>query len=203
MRRVVVGVGGASGAPYALRILEFFKEYGEEVGIEPHVVFTKTGRLVWNDEVGVDPASFGFPVYRPQDMTAPFASGSSRFDAMVVIPCSAAGMARIAHGVSHDLVGRAADVMLKERRPLVLVVRESPYSLIHLRNMVAVTEAGAMVIPASPSFYSAPAGVTELLDTVTARVLDQLGVDNKLMRRWTGRLQRGGRTPGEEEGGQA
>jgi 4-hydroxy-3-polyprenylbenzoate decarboxylase len=122
-------------------------------------------------------------------MTAPFASGSSRFDAMVVIPCSAAGMARIAHGVSQNLVGRAADVMLKERRPLLLVVRESPYSLVHLRNMVTVTEAGAMILPASPSFYSAPKGVGELLDTVTSRVLDHLGVDHELMRRWTGELQ--------------
>ena len=90
--------------------------------------------------------------------------------------------------MSTDLVGRAADVMLKERRRLLLVVRESPYSLIHLRNMVAVTEAGAMVMPASPSFYSAPQGVGELLDTVTARVLDHLGIDNQLMRRWTGQL---------------
>jgi len=189
MRRVVVGVGGASGAPYALRLLDFLKAHGEEPGIEPHLVFTKTGRLVWNDEVGTDPASFGFPVYRSSDMTAPFASGSSRFAAMVVVPCSAAGMARIAHGVSQDLVGRAADVMLKERRPLLLVVRESPYSLVHLRNMVTVTEAGAMILPASPSFYSAPKGVGELLDTVTARVLDHLGVDHELMRRWTGELQ--------------
>ena len=189
MRRIVVGVGGASGAPYALRLLDFLKRHGQEAGIEPHLVFTKTGRLVWNDEVGTDPASFGFPVYRSSDMTAPFASGSSRFDAMVVVPCSAAGMARIAHGVSQDLVGRAADVMLKERRPLLLVVRESPYSLIHLRNMVTVTEAGAMILPASPSFYSAPKGVGALLDTVTARVLDHLGVDHELMQRWTGELQ--------------
>jgi 4-hydroxy-3-polyprenylbenzoate decarboxylase len=106
---------------------------------------------------------------------------------MIVIPCSAGQLARIAHGVSSDLVSRAADVSLKERRPLVLVLRESPYSLIHVRNMQAVIEAGAVVMPASPSFYSRPQGVDALLDTVVARALDQLGVDNELMARWAGR----------------
>ncbi|MFT4622978.1 MAG: 4-hydroxy-3-polyprenylbenzoate decarboxylase [Myxococcota bacterium] len=190
MRRIVVGVGGASGAPYALRLLQFLSENAEEAGVEPHVVFSKTGRLVWNDEVGVDPAEFGFPVHAPNDMTAAFASGSAQFDAMVVVPCSAGGLARIAHGLSIDLIGRAADVMLKERRKLVLVLRESPYSLPQLKNMVAVAEAGALVMPASPSFYSAPADRIALLDTVTARILDQLGIDNTLMRRWTGQLNR-------------
>jgi polyprenyl P-hydroxybenzoate/phenylacrylic acid decarboxylase-like protein len=113
------------------------------------------GRSEWH-EVGTDPAELGFPLHAWQDMTAPFASGSARYDAMIVVPCSAAGLARIAHGISADLVGRAADVMLKEKRPLVLVLRESPYNLILMRNMVAVAEAGATVIPASPSFYSRP-----------------------------------------------
>lgn len=188
MKRIVVGVGGASGAIYADRLLSFF---AATQAAQVDLVFTRTGRLVWDDEIGKDPASFGFPMHAPQDMTAPFASGSARYDAMVVIPCSAAGLGRIAHGMSADLVGRAADVTLKERRPLVLVLRESPYSLIHLRNMVAVTEAGAMIVPASPSFYSHPADMTALVDTVVARVLDQLGVDNDLMRRWAGRSPRG------------
>jgi 4-hydroxy-3-polyprenylbenzoate decarboxylase len=103
---------------------------------------------------------------------------------MVVIPCSTGGLARIAHGISDDLVGRAADVMLKERRKLVLVVRETPLSAIHLENMLAVTRAGAVVLPASPSFYSKPATLDSLLDTVVGRVLDQLGLANKLMPRW-------------------
>lgn len=183
MKRLVVGVSGASGAPYAARLLGLLRERDD---VDVHLVFTKMGRVVWNQEVGGDPADFGFPVYAPGDMTAPFASGSSLFDAMVVVPCSAGSLARIAQGVSHDLVGRAADVMLKERRPVLLVVRESPYSLIQLRNMVSVTEAGAMVMPASPSFYSGPKDMAELLDTVVARVLDRLGIDNDLMRRWTG-----------------
>lgn len=185
-KRVVVAVSGASGAPYAARLLEFCAGPGRGV-IEPHVVYTRVGRMCWADEVGTDPKDLGFPIYANQDLAAAFASGSSRFDGMVIIPCSAGQLGRIAHGTSTDLVSRAADVMLKERRPLVLVLRESPYSLIHVRNMAAVIEAGAVVMPASPSFYSRPEGVTGLLDTVVARALDQLGVDNALMRRWTGR----------------
>lgn len=184
MKRIVVGVTGASGAPYAARLMAFLHDHRDAV--ETHVVFSKVARLVWREEVGTDPADLGLPVYGHGDMTAPFASGSARFDAMAVVPCSAGCLARIAHGVSTDLVGRAADVMLKERRKLVLVLRESPYSLVHLRNMTAVTEAGAVVMPASPSFYSHPSSLDALLDTVTARVLDQLGVDNDLMTRWTG-----------------
>jgi 4-hydroxy-3-polyprenylbenzoate decarboxylase len=184
MRRLVVGIGGASGSIYAERLLSFLRD---NPVAEVDVVFTRTARLVWHDEIGTDPESYGFRMFRPADMTAPFASGSAKYDGMVIVPCSAAGMARIAHGVTSDLVGRAADVMLKERRKLVLVLRESPYSLVHCRNMVSVTEAGAVVLPASPSFYSKPADMTALVDTVVARVLDQLGIDNDLMVRWTGR----------------
>lgn len=188
-RRIVIGVTGASGAPYAARLLDFLKDEAASLDLEPHVVFTKFGRLVWGDEVGTDPKErYPFPVYGTSDMLAPFASGSAGFDAMAVVPCSAGTVGKIASGISSDLVARAADVMLKERRKLVLVVRESPYNLIHLRNMTTLCEAGAVVMPASPSFYSAPATIEELLDTVTARVLDQLGVPNDRMRRWTGKL---------------
>ena len=192
MKRIVVGITGASGAPYAARLLTFFREHAEELELDVHVVFSKIGRVVWNDEVGVDPGEYGFPIYKPGDMTAPFASGSARFDALVVVPCSAGTVGRIASGVSSNLIGRAADVMLKERKKLLLVVREMPYSLIMLRAMATVTEAGGLVLPASPSFYSAPQNRIELLDTVTARILDQLGVDNDLVTRWTGALTRGG-----------
>jgi 4-hydroxy-3-polyprenylbenzoate decarboxylase len=185
--KLVVGVSGASGAPYAWRMLSFLSGPGREAGIETHVVFSKFGRLCWDDEVGVDPASFDLPIHNPGDMTAPFASGSARFDAMVVVPCSVGQVGRIAHGVSADLIGRGADVMLKERKPLVLVVRETPFSLIALRNMATLVEAGAVVMPAAPSFYSQPDSVEALLDTVVARALDRLGVDNDLMRRWAGR----------------
>jgi 4-hydroxy-3-polyprenylbenzoate decarboxylase len=183
MMRVVLGIGGASGAIYAERLLRFF---AETQAASLDIVFSKTGRLVWAEEIGTDPASYGFPIHSSSNLAAPMASGSARFDAMVVAPCSAAGLSRIAQCVSNDLLGRTADVMLKERRRLVLVLRETPLSIIHLRNMVAVTEAGAIILPASPSFYSHPADMTALVDTVTCRVLDQLGIDNDLMRRWTG-----------------
>ena len=148
-RKIVVGVTGASGAVYAQRLLAFLADHAAPLGLEPHVVFTRYGRVVYQDETGASVSDLPFPIYNPGDMTAPFASGSAGFQAMVVVPCSAGSLARIAHGVSTDLVGRAADVMLKERRKLVLVLRESPYNLVHLRNMVAVAEAGALVMPAS------------------------------------------------------
>ena len=184
--RLVVGITGASGSIYAARSLSFLQSVAVARGIEVDVVFSKTGRLVWRHEIGTDPASYGFPIHAPGDMTAPFASGSARYDAMVVVPCSAGSLARISMGISHDLVGRAADVMLKERRPLVLVLRESPYGLIHIKNMVAVTEAGACVMPASPSFYSGAKTIEQAVDTVVARMFDQVGIENDLVRRWSG-----------------
>jgi 4-hydroxy-3-polyprenylbenzoate decarboxylase len=117
---------------------------------------------------------------------------------MAIVPCSAAGLARVAHGVSSDLMGRAADVMLKERRRLVLVLRETPISLIHARAIAQVVEAGAFVMPASPSFYSKPTTIDALLDTVVSRVLDRLGIPNELMRRWNGISPRSGDEPMEE-----
>lgn len=187
-KRIVVGVTGASGSPYAQRLLKFLAAHREALGLDVSLVFTRMGNLVWRDEVGVDPEEYGFPIFSPNDMTAPFASGSARYDALIVVPCSIAQVARVAHGMSTDLVGRTADVMLKERKTVVLVVRETPFSLIHLRNMTAVTEAGGTILPACPSFYSHPTSIEALLDTVTARILDHIGVDNSLMQRWDGTL---------------
>ena len=183
--KLVVGVGGASGSPYAKRLLDFLAREGPAAGVHVDVVFTKTGRLVWTHEIGAPP-DYPFKTWNNADLTAPFASGSSRHDAMAIVPCSAAGLARVAYGVSTDLVGRAADVMLKERRPLVMVLRETPISLVHARAIAQAVEAGAFVMPASPSFYSRPATIDALVDTVVARVLDRLGIPNELMRRWTG-----------------
>lgn len=183
VKRIVVGVTGASGAAYAARTLEFLREH---TTVEVDVVFTKTGRLVWNHEIGTDPENYGFKLWNPGDFTAPFASGSARVDGMLVIPCSTGSAARIAHGLNTDLVGRAADVVLKERRPLVLVVRETPLSVIHLRNLTQLAEAGAVVMPASPGFYHQPKTVQDLVDHVVARALDRLGIDNELFRRWSG-----------------
>jgi 4-hydroxy-3-polyprenylbenzoate decarboxylase len=183
--KLVVAVSGASGAPYAKRLLDFLAAEGPAHGIAVDLVFTETGEQIWKQEVGARPA-YPFPTWDNRDFTAPFASGSARYDAMAVVPCSAGAMARIAHGISNDLVGRAADVMLKERRRLLLCLRETPISLIHARAMTAVIEAGALVVPASPSFYSAPRSVGDLVDTVVARLLDRLDIPNELMRRWEG-----------------
>jgi 4-hydroxy-3-polyprenylbenzoate decarboxylase len=181
--RWVVGVSGASGSIYAARLLQALAARSD---VTADVVFSRTGRLVWSDELDVDPASFGFPIRNNGDLAAPPASGSARYAGMVVVPCSAGSLARIAHGISADLLSRTADVTLKERRPLILVLRETPYSLIHIENMAAVTRAGAMVHPASPSFYSRPADIGALVDTVVARVMDHMGLDNALMPRWEG-----------------
>lgn len=183
--KLVVAVSGASGAPYAKRLLDFLAEQGPAHGVSVDLVFTQTGKQVWKQELGAEPRT-PFPIWKNQDFTAPFASGSAMYDAMVVIPCSAGALARIAYGISVDLVGRAADVMLKERRKLVLVLRETPISLVHARAMTQVIEAGAFVMPASPSFYSGPKTIDQLVDTVVARVLDRIGLPNDLMKRWDG-----------------
>ena len=176
---------GKRVAPYAKRLLDFLAAHGKDHGVEADLVFTQTGKQVWKQEIGSEPA-YPFKIWKNQDFTAPFASGSSLYDGMVVIPCSAGALARIAYGISMDLVGRAADVMLKERRRLVLVVRETPISLVHARAMTQVIEAGAFIMPASPSFYSGPRTIDALVDTVVARVLDRLGLPNDLMKRWDG-----------------
>ncbi len=183
--KLVVAVSGASGAPYAKRLLDFLAAQGPAHGVSVDLVFTQTGRQIWKQEIGTEPR-YPFDVWKNQDFTAPFASGSALYDGMVVVPCSAGALARIAYGMSMDLVGRAADVMLKERKKLVLVLRETPISLVHARAITQVIEAGAFVMPASPSFYSGPRTIAELVDTVVARVLDRVGLPNELMKRWDG-----------------
>jgi 4-hydroxy-3-polyprenylbenzoate decarboxylase len=181
--KLVVAVGGASGSIYAKRLLDTLAAVPAAANLEVGLVFSASGAEVWAHEIGAVP-EYPFRRYGLRDFRAPFASGSAGWDAMVVIPCSAGGLARIAHGISDNLIGRAADVMLKERRRLVLVVRETPLSIIHLENMLTVARAGAVVLPASPSFYSKPATLDAMLDTVVGRVLDQVGLPNDLMPRW-------------------
>ena len=184
MKKLVVAISGASGAPYAQRLLAILKarDFGFEV--QTSLVLSRTAEQVFVHECGISPRSLGLPVFDGRDYSAPFASGSSAADAMVVIPASMSAVARMAHGISDDLLTRTADVMLKERKPLVLVPRESPYSSIHLENMLAVTRAGAIVIPASPSFYGRPVTLQDAIDTVLARVLDHMGLPNALAKRW-------------------
>jgi flavin prenyltransferase len=195
MKRFVVAVGGATGAIYASRLLSYLKAEKANQDLDVDLVFTAMGRVCWRDELGIDPESFGFRIYGARDFTAPFASGSAIYAGMAVVPCSSGCLARIATGVSTDLVTRAGDVMLKERRPLILVHRETPLSLVQLRAMTAVTEAGAIVMPASPSFYSHPPNFEALADTVVTRILDHLGVENQLMDRWDGTLKGPGGPP--------
>jgi 4-hydroxy-3-polyprenylbenzoate decarboxylase len=182
--KLVFGISGASGAPYAQRLLQHIRALPASDAPSVEIVLSRTAEEVWELECGGSPRALGFPVYDGRNYRAPFASGSARYDAMLVLPASMSCIARIAHGTSDDLLTRAADVMLKERRPLILVPRETPLSAIHLENMLAVTRAGAVVLPAAPSFYTRPRTIEQALDTVLARVLDHLQVPHALHRRW-------------------
>lgn len=182
--KLVFGISGASGAPYAKRLLTLLRDLPPSAAPQVELVLSRTAEQVWELECGGSPREFELPVYSGRDYSAPFASGSAAFDAMLVLPASMSCIARIAHGVSDDLLTRAADVMLKERRRLVLVPREAPYSSIHLENMLSVTRAGAVVLPASPSFYGRPQTLEQAMDSVLGRILDQLGVVNNLSKRW-------------------
>jgi 4-hydroxy-3-polyprenylbenzoate decarboxylase len=182
--KLVLGISGASGAPYAQRLLTHLRAMPAATAPTVDIVLSRTAEQVWQLECGGNPRELGWPVYSGRDYTAPFASGSARYDAMLVLPASMSCIARIAHGISDDLLTRAADVMLKERRTLLLVPRETPYSAIHLENMLSVTKAGAIVLPASPSFYMRPRTLEQVLDSVLARVLDHLHLPHTLLGRW-------------------
>lgn len=172
----MIGITGASGSIYAYRLIEKLKHI--EIPSESiAVVFSEQGKSVFEYELGEACISdIPFKMYNNSDFTAPFASGSSSFDTMIILPCSMGTMAAIANGLAHNLICRAADVMLKERRKLILVTRETPLSLVHLRNMTAISEAGGVICPASPSFYSRPQSIESLVDTVVERALSLAGI---------------------------
>lgn len=188
-RKVVVGLTGASGAPYAKRLLSWLGQRARAVGdVEVGVCLSATAPEVWALECGGElREEIDLPIYGMRDYKAPFASGSAGWDAMAIVPCSMGTCARVAHGISDTLLTRAADVMIKERRTLVLVPRETPLSVIHLENLTTLARAGAIILPAMPSFYGKPAGVDALLDTVVGRVLDHLGFEHELLKRWGAR----------------
>ncbi|KAB0585460.1 UbiX family flavin prenyltransferase [Ideonella dechloratans] len=183
--RVVVGITGASGAVYGVRLLERLRE----LRVHTHLVVTSAGVLNVHHELGLDRGALeqlADEVHALADVGACIASGSHPTAAMVVAPCSMKTLASIAHGFGDNLLTRAADVTLKERRRLVLMVRETPFNLAHLRNMTAVTEMGAIVFPPLPAFYHRPQSISELVDDTVERVIELTGVGLGQPRRWTG-----------------
>lgn len=182
MRKVIVAVTGASGSIYADLLLRKLKTI-ENQWNELAIVFSDNAKEVWSTELGNNNYdNLDLPIYSKYDFSAPFASGSGKFDTMIVIPCSMGTLGRIATGTSSDLITRAADVVLKERRKLICVARETPYNLIHIKNMETITLAGGIICPATPSFYSQPKTIEEVASTVVDRVLDLAGFEIKSFR---------------------
>lgn len=175
--KIIVAITGASGSIYAKVLLDKLAKLSDQIE-KVGIVMSTNAKDVWKHELGNEDYTLytGFTFYEKMDFYAPFASGSAKYKTMIVCPCSMGTMARIASGISNDLTTRAADVILKERRKLILAVRDTPYSLIHINNMKTVTEAGGIICPASPSFYSKPATFEELAATVTDRILDLAGL---------------------------
>ncbi|MDE2117701.1 MAG: UbiX family flavin prenyltransferase [Betaproteobacteria bacterium] len=197
MKTITLAITGASGLPYAMRLLECLLQSGQRV----HLVYTQAAQIVAKQELDfvlpnrpqdaeqVFAERFGklggkLKVFGIQDWYAPMASGSNPGDAMVVCPCTMGTLGKIANGISDDLIARAADVMLKEKRPLILVPRETPFSAIHLENMLKLAHAGAIILPPNPGFYHHPQSVQDIVDFVVARILDHLGVKHELVKRW-------------------
>lgn len=178
--KIVIAGTGASGAIYLQRLLQKLDASAHEV----HLVLSGFAKQVIRDEIGELVIPAGVQQHGDKSMNAPFASGSARFDAMVICPCSMGTVGRIASGVSDSAITRAADVFLKERRKLILVPRETPWNLIHARNICTLLEAGALVMPASPGFYSRPTTVEQVADTIVDRILDQLGLPVPGTFRW-------------------
>ncbi len=178
--KLVIAATGASGTVYLQRLLDQIDASANEV----HLVMSGHAKQVAATEVDQLDIPAGVLKHGENDLNVPFVSGSARFDAMVIVPCSMATLGRLAAGTSESALLRAADVFLKERRKLILVPRETPWSLIHARNVVTLLEAGAIVLPAIPSFYSRPQSVSDVVDTVVWRILDQIGLPNPRAYRW-------------------
>jgi len=197
VKTITLAFTGASGMPYGMRLLECLLQSGQRV----HLVYSQAAQIVAHQEMdmvlpnrpqdaermlGERLGQFNgeLHVFGRDDWYAPMASGSNPGDAMVICPCTMGTLAKVAAGISDDLIARAADVMLKERRTLILAPREMPFSVIHLENMLTLARAGAVIMPPNPGFYYAPASVQDMVDFVVARILDHLGVENTLLPRW-------------------
>jgi 4-hydroxy-3-polyprenylbenzoate decarboxylase len=179
MKLVIAGTG-ASGAIYLQRLLAQINCAANEV----HLVLSSFAKQVIHDELGELQIPTGVHEHNDRSMNVPFASGSTQFNAMIIVPCTMGTLGRIAAGTSDSSIHRAADVFLKERRKLILVLRETPWNLIHIRNCATLLEAGAIILPASPSFYSKPASMNDLVDTVVHRILDQISLPAGAAFRW-------------------
>lgn len=178
--KIIIGVTGASGAIYARQVIECLKKTNHEVSL----LSSRNGRRVFREETGLELSEMGYPHYEPTNFDVPFASGSAKYDVMTIVPCSMGSLARIAHGISDDILTRTADVFLKEKQKLILVPRDTPLSLIHIENLRLLSLAGVTLIPAIPSFYSGPQTIEQVAATVTSRILDHMGIENDMMRRW-------------------
>lgn len=181
--RLIIGISGGSGAIYALGLLQTLKL----LGIEIHLVMTKMGEDVVKYECGLDKndlMEFAKQIYSHDDLYAPIASGTFRTEGMVIIPCSMKTLAAVANGYSDNLLSRSADVVLKERRKLVVVPRETPLSTIHLKNMLELSKAGAVIMPAAPGFYTHPQSISDMVAIMTGKVLDAFDIDHDLIERW-------------------
>lgn len=183
---LVMAITGSSGVIYGVRLLEIC----QKLGIETDLIISNAAETLLEMELGKKPEELqklATRSYSPDDLTAPIASGSYRVDGMVIAPCSMKTLGAIASGVTTNLISRAADVTLKQNRPLVLVPRETPLNLIHLENMAKLRRAGAIILPASPAFYHKPEKISDLIDFVVGRILEMFGVEHRLYRRWEGR----------------
>jgi 4-hydroxy-3-polyprenylbenzoate decarboxylase len=182
MKKIAVAITGASGSIYARLMLQKLTQLSQQIQ-ELSVVMTDNAREVWRTELDDESYnSFEARYFSTKDFMAPFASGSAQYDALIIVPCSMGTLGRIAAGISNDLITRAADVMLKERKRLICLVRDTPYNLVHIRNMETVTLAGGIICPASPSFYSRPQTIEQAAATVVDRAIDLAGLRNESFR---------------------
>jgi len=188
--KIIIGITGASGSIYAVRLIDELCRGKNDV----HIICSETGAEVFKYETGISPAEYTAGLdpaktvlHSNDDLFAGPASGSFKADAMVIVPASMATLGGLAAGSLGSLIGRAADVCLKERRKLIAVPRETPFSRIHLKNMLSLTDAGAVILPAMPGFYNKPESVADIVNFTVARILDQLGIENSLTKRWEGR----------------